>query len=57
MYVTEEVEPARIEIQPVQLGYGSPRRERVENVYTTGRVSPAVVVPVEERRRRSRVYY
>lgn len=56
MYVTEEVEPARIEVQPVQLGYSSPRRERVENVYTTGRVSPAVVVPVEERRR-SRVYY
>ncbi|RPB29109.1 hypothetical protein L211DRAFT_832989 [Terfezia boudieri ATCC MYA-4762] len=56
VYVTEEVEPTRIEVQPARIEYSSPRREKIENVYTTERVSPAVVVPVEERRR-SRVYY
>ncbi|KAF8424922.1 hypothetical protein EV426DRAFT_73447 [Tirmania nivea] len=46
VYVTEEVEPTRIEVQPVQVEY--PRKEKVENVYTARRV------PVGERRR---VYY
>jgi len=53
VYVTEEEEPTRIKVQPLQLDYSTPRRERVENVYTTGRVSPAVVVES----RRNRVYY